>query len=304
MVSIATLHPALQQALEEYRKERGFDAKAFVERKCTMFNEYMSQHGLRAAVVSTSGGVDSAVTLGLAAYASKMPDSPIAKVLAIAQPIHSTAKIQNRAYDVAKAFGVEIVTVDQSKVHTEVCGLVQDALGFEGNSFIDGQMRSYMRTPVNFYIAQVLASQGLPAIVLGTGNYDEDGFLLYFSKAGDGCADIQLIADLHKSEVFKVGAELGVPELVLNAPPSADLWDDQTDEAELGCTYDFVELYHWYRSSSEVKQAEWKASLTPEALDVFTKSEEAVVRTHRRNQHKENWPLNINIAEIDPREML
>ncbi len=49
-----------------------------------------------------------------------------------------------------------------------------------------------------------------------------------------GVADVQLINDLHKSEVFAVGRELGVPAAILEAPPSADLWNDQTDEGELG----------------------------------------------------------------------
>ena len=59
---------------------------------------------------------------------------------------------------------------------------------------------------------------------------DEDGYLCYFCKAGDGVVDVQLIADLHKSEVFTVGKYLEVPEDILVAPPSADLWDGQTDE--------------------------------------------------------------------------
>ena len=59
-------------------------------------------------------------------------------------------------------------------------------------------------------------------MVMGTGNHDEDGYLGYFCKAGDGVVDVQLIADLHKSEVFKVGALLGVPQSILSSPPSAD----------------------------------------------------------------------------------
>lgn len=59
---------------------------------------------------------------------------------------------------------------------------------------------------------------------------DEDGYLCYFCKAGDGVVDVQLIADLHKSEVFKVSRFLGVPETILSAAPSADLWDGQSDE--------------------------------------------------------------------------
>ncbi|KNC85971.1 NAD+ synthetase [Sphaeroforma arctica JP610] len=62
-------------------------------------------------------------------------------------------------------------------------------------------------------------------------------------QAGDGVVDVQLISDLHKSEVFKVGHELGVPKSTLEAAPSADLWDGQEDEEELGFTYDFIELY-------------------------------------------------------------
>ncbi|KAA6358954.1 MAG: NAD+ synthase (glutamine-hydrolysing), partial [Streblomastix strix] len=54
-----------------------------------------------------------------------------------------------------------------------------------------------------------------------------------FCKAGDGVADIQLIADLHKSEVFAVSKALNIPKSVLEAAPSADLWEGQTDEDEL-----------------------------------------------------------------------
>ena len=59
---------------------------------------------------------------------------------------------------------------------------------------------------------------------------DEDGYLRYFCKAGDGVVDVQLIADLHKSEVFQVAKYLEIPEEIRVAPPSADLWEGQTDE--------------------------------------------------------------------------
>ena len=74
-------------------------------------------------------------------------------------------------------------------------------------------------------------------------------FFFFFFFLGDGVVDIQLIGDLHKSEVFKVGRVVGVPESVLSAPPSADLWDGQTDEEELGFSYDFVELWTTYLGS-------------------------------------------------------
>ena len=66
--------------------------------------------------VSVSGGVDSAVTLGLMKYAMDMKDSPIKRILGISQPIHSSAWAYNRAMECGKALGVEIIVVDQTSV--------------------------------------------------------------------------------------------------------------------------------------------------------------------------------------------
>jgi len=239
----------LEQQLVNVRTKRHFVVEQWVDKKTDMLNEYMRQNGLKACVVSVSGGVDSAVVYGLMIAASKKADSPIQKTLGIAQPIHSTESIWKRALLLKDAFGGNIVTVDQTPVFDLLSKVVTEATGIEGNSFSTGQLKSYMRTPVNYYAAQLL-SQSAPCIVLGTGNKDEDGYLCYFCKAGDGVVDVQLIADLHKSEVFAVGRHLGVPESILKAPPSADLWEGQTDEDELGFTYDFVELYTEYLALS------------------------------------------------------
>ena len=131
---------------------------------------------------------------------------------------------------------------------------------------------------------------------MGTGNRDEDGYLGYFCKAGDGVVDVQLIADLHKSEVFKVGAVLGVPESILNSPPSADLWEGQTDENELGVTYDFVELYTgWYLPLPDAKKKEFLDSLDEETKKEWDHYSAISETVHRRNAHKLNGPKNLNV---------
>jgi NAD+ synthase (glutamine-hydrolysing) len=130
---------------------------------------------------------------------------------------------------------------------------------------------------------------------MGTGNRDEDGYLLYYCKAGDGVVDVQLIADLHKSEVFAVGRHLGVPASILEAPPSADLWDGQTDEDELGFTYDFIELYQHYLELSEADRAAFVGRLSAEGKLQFETDAAKAVAVHNRNAHKLNSPLNINI---------
>lgn len=290
------LHDDLKAKLAAYRTTRAFNAEEWANKKCQMFNDYMKKCGLKACCVSLSGGVDSAVTLAMMMHASKMEGSPIQKVLGIAQPIHSSAWALNRAKEAAKDLGAELVSVDQTELHSQLQTLVDTAVGVEGKSFATGQLRSYMRTPVGYYVAQLISQSGLPCVVMGTGNKDEDGYLAYFCKAGDGVVDVQLIADIHKSEVFSVGAVLGVPQSILVAAPSADLWDGQTDEEELGFTYDFIELYTGdYLKLGEEEQKAWVASLSTEGQKQFKEWSVACTAVHNRNKHKFDSPHNINI---------
>jgi NAD+ synthase (glutamine-hydrolysing) len=76
--------------------------------------------------VSVSGGIDSAVTYALMLEAAKKSDSPIKKTVGIAQPIHSTAAVWKRAYELLPLGGT-IITVDQTKLYDELAGIVQGA---------------------------------------------------------------------------------------------------------------------------------------------------------------------------------
>eukprot|EP01127_Copromyxa_protea_P017984 TRINITY_DN5562_c0_g1_i6.p1 TRINITY_DN5562_c0_g1~~TRINITY_DN5562_c0_g1_i6.p1 ORF type:complete len:207 (-),score=53.87 TRINITY_DN5562_c0_g1_i6:9-629(-) len=191
--------------------------------------------------------------------------------------------------------GADLITVDQSALHTQLSGLVQGALKLKGNPFADGQLRSYMRTPVGYYVAQLLSSNGFPCVVVGTGNFDEDGYLMYFCKAGDGISDVQLLADIHKSEVFSVARELKIPKSVLEAPPSADLWEGQTDEDEMGVGYDFVELYtEWIQLSATERNA-LLSKLSSQSLTFFKEKAALIEGIHKRNAHKLVYPVNLDV---------
>jgi len=259
----------LDAKLKEVRAKRGFNPKEWVQEKAAVLNTDMRDCNLKACTVSVSGGVDSAVMYGLVTIAAKQLGSPIQRVVGVAQPIHSTASIWRRALELQPAFGGEIITVDQTALHSQLDALVTGAMGVSSKPFASGQLRSYMRTPVGYYVAQLLSQEGLPAIVMGTGNQDEDGYLMYYCKAGDGVVDVQLIADLHKSEVFLVAREIGVPPSILAAPPSADLWEGQTDEDELGMSYDFVELYIEYLMLSKEERAKFMGDLDKESAEIW-----------------------------------
>jgi NAD+ synthase len=78
--------------------------------------------------------------------------------------------------------------------------------------------------------------------VLGTGNRDELT-IGYFTKFGDGGCDLMPLGSLVKGEVRELARELGVPAAVIDKPPSAGLWADQTDEGEMGLTYEELDAY-------------------------------------------------------------
>lgn len=78
--------------------------------------------------------------------------------------------------------------------------------------------------------------------VCGTTNYLEYQ-LGYFTKFGDGACDLEPIINLYKSDIYKLGKEFKLPQSILTKAPSAGLWPNQTDEDEMGVTYDEIEKY-------------------------------------------------------------
>ena len=140
-----------KETLNTYRQERFFKEKNWVDEKCRNFNEYLKKHGISGAVLSVSGGVDSAVTLALLVHTMSLSDSNLKKICAVNQPIHSSDWAYNRAKELCDKFGVEMVTIDQTETHKELIGLVNKSCNYTGTVFSDGQLRSYMRTPINYY---------------------------------------------------------------------------------------------------------------------------------------------------------
>lgn len=275
--------------LNNLRAKRNFDGEKWIFEKIMKLNDYMKNNNLSCCVVSVSGGIDSAVTYKLCKLAEAWEDSPIKKVVGIAQPINSTKSIWERAL----LLDDNIKIIDQSNVFNNLTNIVLDNLNLNKNQYADGQLKSYMRTPVNYYVAQLMSVNGFPSIVMGTGNYDEDGYLYYFCKAGDGVVDVQLISDLHKSEVYKVAKILKVPEKIIEAPPSADLWEGQTDEQELGISYDFIELYTELLKYNKEEQEEMVSILSEKEWEKFKENKEIAENIHKKNSHKINFPVNL-----------
>lgn len=185
--------------------------------------------GAERFLLGLSGGIDSALVCALCAMAGGAD-----RVLAAIMPSHSNPTDAEHAALVARTFGVGTVTVDLSPVADAFLAAMADA--FPGQNtpaqLATANVRPRLRMTTLYYLANLRAG-----IVVGTGNKSE-AMIGYFTKYGDGGVDLLPLVDLYKHEVRALARAVGVPKPVIAKPPSAGLWDGQTDEAEIGLGYD------------------------------------------------------------------
>lgn len=193
---------------------------------CGFIRDQTQKAGLPRAVIALSGGIDSALSATLAARALG-PEN----VLAIRMPWRDSSPGSLADADLQiEALGLPALTV-------EITPMVAPL--FERFPEMDRRRRGNIMARQRMIVAydQSVAWGGL---VLGTSNKTE--FLLGYSTIyGDSGVALQPIADLYKAQVRQLAAALDVPQSILDKAPSADLWEGQTDEEELGFTYDEVD---------------------------------------------------------------
>jgi NAD+ synthase len=132
-------------------------------------------------------------------------------------------------------------------------------------------------------------SEEFRALVIGTSNKTE-ALLGYTTQFGDNAAAIQPIADLYKCQVRQLARAVGVPEDIIAKAPSADLWEGQTDEGELGFTYDAADAI-LYRLVDERRRVE---DVIAEGFDA--RVVQRIVETMARNQFKRVTPLVAKVS--------
>jgi NAD+ synthase len=182
--------------------------------------------GAGGAVLGLSGGLDSA-TVAFLAVRALGPDRVFALLLPEAK-VTSGDDLED-ARKVASILKIETKEIEISKVldcYSEVMPMA------EAPPVVAGNLKARVRMTILYWHANLLGR-----LVLGTGNKTEI-MLGYSTKFGDAAADIFPIAGLYKDEVRALAKRLGVPERIIEKAPTAGLWPGQTDEGELGISYD------------------------------------------------------------------
>jgi len=186
----------------------------------------ITRTGYSRAVVGLSGGVDSALSCCLAAEALG-PEN----VLAVRMPYKSSSiDSLEHAQMVIEKTGVQSLTIPI----TEMIDSLFERFPDTGNMRRGNVMA---RSRMTILYDQSEAFRGL---VVGTGNKTEI-LLGYSTLYGDSACALNPIGDLYKTQVRQLSRDLGIPDVIIDKPPSADLWAGQTDEDELGFTYEQVD---------------------------------------------------------------
>ena len=186
----------------------------------------ITRAGFSRTVLGLSGGLDSALVCYLAAEALGA-----ANVLAVRMPYRSSSQDSlDDAQRVIDAIGVNSLTIPITEMVDPLIERFPDM-----DNMRKGNIMARARMVVLF--DQSAAYNGL---VVGTGNKTEI-LLGYTTIYGDSACAINPLGDLYKTQVRQLSRDLGVPQAVISKPPSADLWSDQTDEGELGFTYEEVD---------------------------------------------------------------
>ncbi len=249
-----------------------------VERILTAFlREELRAAGLGRAVLGLSGGIDSAVVAFLAARAL----GP-ANVTGVMMPAaESSADSLADADRVASACGIGTRKVSIARM---AAGYLDDRP--EASVMRRGNVFARCRMIVLYDV-----SAELGALVLGTSNKTEL-LLGYGTLHGDLASALNPIGDLYKTQVRRLAEHLGVPESVRVKPPSADLWAGQTDESELGATYEELDRLLLRLVDERVPPDR----LVDEGFDAAFV--QAVARRVRANQYKRRPPV---IAKLSSR---
>lgn len=287
-----TTHSDIIDLVSQYRKAKNFNAKDYIDTKAKLLNQYMKKFKLKGCVVAVSGGIDSALVLSMVHYASQLEHSQIEKIVAVSLPVsHSKGATgqdlaTQRAKELCDNLGIEHKIIELKQPHSILEQHVSDTLKIDSSDWALGQLVAHTRTPTLYYLATLLTQEKLPAIIVGTTNRDEGLYLGYFGKASDGLVDLQLISDLHKSEVYAASKFLHVPESILTVSPQGDMYDGRVDEEVFGASYDFVEYYLHYMTLSKDLQDSIFASLSVEAQEQFTFFKNNLDNLHTYNRHK------------------
>ncbi len=237
----------------------------------------LRESGACGAVIGLSGGIDSTLTAYLAVDALGQE-----KVLGVLLPEKGITSKQDMedAMEVVKILGIDHKVIEISKILSSFSSAIPD---FDKTSVVaNGNLKARTRMCILYYHANLMRR-----MVVGTGNKTEL-LLGYFTKYGDGGVDIEPIGCLYKTQVRGLARYMGVPAPIIDKTPTAGLWPGQTDEVELGVTYEIADKILFMLEDEKKEVSAVKKIFSPAHVD-------RIVSLLNANAHKRQPPQSCEI---------
>lgn len=236
-----------------------------IDKVVQWLRDQVNEANVNGLLVGVSGGLDSAVVANLIKRA--VPEHSLGVIM----PLDSSPDSITHAESVIEACGIDKMTIDLTETHKVMYNQIQHNLKQKNewreknDQLANANLRARLRMSASYSLAT-----NYNYLVVGTDNASE-WYTGYFTKYGDGGVDILPLIEFTKQEVRDMARVLGVPDEVVTKKPSADLWEGQTDEAEMGTSYN--------------------------QIDAFVKGEEIpekdlriIEKLHQRTEHKRKGP--------------
>ncbi|AJY74008.1 ammonia-dependent NAD(+) synthetase [Paenibacillus beijingensis] len=216
------------------------DVDEEIRKRVDFLKKYVLEAGTTGLLIAISGGIDSAVATGLCKLATDELTKETGRdymTLGVFQPYGEQVDISH-SYEVAEAFKLEHkVETNIQEAVDEIALEVEHAMKAIGVSrHISRGAKGNIKARTRMVKQYALAFE-LNLLVVGT-DHASEAITGFFTKWGDGAVDITPLTSLNKRQVRQIAARLGVPQSVLDKAPTAGLWEGQTDETELGITYE------------------------------------------------------------------
>ena len=236
--------------------------------------------GGEAAVIAISGGVDSSLTSHLAVEALGVEN-----VYGLVMPseVNRTDNMSDAERVAGELLGIEYDLVEIESLVEAFCAAnpnTEIGAEFTGTEQVAvGNLRARIRAVLNYF-----AANRRGGMVLGTGNRTEAA-VGYFTKYGDGAVDCHPIGNLYKQQVRQLARHVGVPGDMAGKASTAGLWEDQTDEGELGMDYDTLDSILALHVDGPLS-----VSATARTIGVDEESVERVQAMYAASEHKRQVP--------------
>ena len=228
----------------------------------------VSEANAEGLVIGLSGGIDSTLAAFLACEAVGKDN-----VFGIVMPSPTEDKLHGTV--IAQLLGINYKEIAIDSILNEFLSVTQ----LEEDKLSIGNLKARIRMSIIYFYAN-----SKNYLVSGTGNKSEI-LIGYFTKHGDGACDIEPIGDLYKTDVYQLAKYLEIPQEIIDKPPRAGLWNNQTDEDEIGMTYELLDKILYRNLEKDID-----AKSIADELDIEVDEVNNIINRVYRNKHKSTVP--------------